>query len=109
MRSIHITRALPITYQLSRPLPALDPGKLPTPYIELSSSKGKGKDVQTSKVRDLDAEQAQEASTSAAGTLSAPAPPPSALPKGKQLTKKEKKAVRTPFFPPFTQRIYSLD
>ncbi|KAI0755418.1 Fcf2 pre-rRNA processing-domain-containing protein [Irpex lacteus] len=79
------------------PLPSLDPGALPMPYIELgSSSTGKGKKshtTTTTKVRDLDAEQVEKASSSAIPNT--PAPPPSALPKGKELTKKEKKALRT--------------
>ncbi|KAI0084830.1 Fcf2 pre-rRNA processing-domain-containing protein [Irpex rosettiformis] len=78
--------------ETEEPLPSLDPGTLPTPYIELGTSKTKGKrTTELAKARDLDAEQVEQASNST--TPSSSAPPPSALPKGKELTKREKKAT----------------
>ncbi|KAI0684920.1 hypothetical protein BC835DRAFT_1310293, partial [Cytidiella melzeri] len=74
---------------LSRPLPSLNPGTLPTPYIDLCSTKG----ARSTNTRDLDAEQVENASTSALPLT--PALPPSALPKSRQLTKKEQKALKT--------------
>ncbi|PSR71942.1 hypothetical protein PHLCEN_2v12152 [Hermanssonia centrifuga] len=71
-----------------QPLPPLDPGTLPTPYIELGETRG----TLPSKVRDLDVERAEQDSTSA--LPKAPAPPPSAAQLGKPLTKKQQKALQ---------------
>ena len=71
----------------SRPIPSLDPGVLPKPYIELGSDKRAG----PSKLRDLEVEHAER--STARTVPKAPVPPPSAQ-SGKTLTKKEKKAVR---------------
>ncbi|KAJ3551537.1 hypothetical protein NM688_g4646 [Phlebia brevispora] len=68
------------------PLPPLDPGALPKPYIDLGDEKRGG----PSKLRDLDVEQAEQ--TSAHAAPKPPAPSPSEQ-SGKTLTKKEKKAV----------------
>lgn len=70
------------------PLPSLNPGLLPKPYIELGNDK---KGIRA-KLRDLDVEQVEKDSSSA--TPKGLLPPPSAAPVGKSLTKKEKKAVR---------------
>ncbi|KAH9851577.1 Fcf2-domain-containing protein [Lenzites betulinus] len=71
------------------PLPALDTGSLPTPYITLSDSRGAG----PSKLRDPDVEQAQKAA-SAISAPEAPAPPPELTADGKRLTKKEAKKMK---------------
>ncbi|TCD70564.1 hypothetical protein EIP91_002910 [Steccherinum ochraceum] len=70
-------------------LPPLDPGALPASYIELGESRKAG----PSKVRDIDAEQAEKMTS----TITAPAKPPPAkeLSKdGKALTKKQIKAMK---------------
>ncbi|KAI0700021.1 Fcf2 pre-rRNA processing-domain-containing protein [Cerioporus squamosus] len=68
------------------PLPPLDTGSLPKPYIDLSQDRGEG----PSTIRDPDIEEVQKA----ASTITAPAPPPQATKDGKRLTKKELKNVR---------------
>lgn len=72
----------------ARPLPPLDPGKLPDPYIELSDTRQAG----PSRVRDLDVEQAEQSTLSRTVPASPPAPPEPTK-SGRLLTKKEKKAV----------------
>lgn len=72
-------------------LPPLDPGQLPTPYIELSEDAQAG--PSKVRVRDLDIEEAEK--VTASKTPDVPAPPPSARPLGKPLTKKEQKALKT--------------
>lgn len=74
-------------------LPALDPGKLPAPYIDLTENVGAGPSKARIPVRDLDVEQAEKATSSM--IPAAPAPPPSARPKDKSLTKQEQKALKT--------------
>ncbi len=72
-----------------RPLPPLDTGSLPQPYIDLSEDRGEG----PSKIRDPDIEAVQKA----ASTITAPAvpaPPTQTTKDGKRLTKKELKNVR---------------
>ena len=76
-------------YGCYRPLPPLDPGLLPASYIELGSSRKAG----PSKVRDLDAEQAEKV-TSTISAPEKPAPPTELTKDGKRLTKKQLKAVR---------------
>ncbi|KZT64947.1 Fcf2-domain-containing protein [Daedalea quercina L-15889] len=71
------------------PLPSLDPGKLPKLYIELADSRQTG----PSRVRDLDVEQAEQATSSRAVPAS-PSAPPEPTKSGKLLTKKEKKALK---------------
>ncbi|CCM03043.1 uncharacterized protein FIBRA_05161 [Fibroporia radiculosa] len=75
--------------QKDKPLPPLDPGTLPSPYIELGSSRKSG----PSAVRDIDTELVQQANPS----LDTPAPPsvpPELTNTGKRLTKKERKALK---------------
>ncbi|KAI6044822.1 Fcf2 pre-rRNA processing-domain-containing protein [Pisolithus marmoratus] len=67
-----------------RPLPPLDPGKLPPAYFEF----GEGRHEAPSRVRDPDVAQT-EAATAAAGV---PAPPPEPKPAG--LTKRQMKAAK---------------
>ena len=72
-----------------RPLPKLDPGNLPAPYIQLGETRFDG----PSSIRDPDVEFAEKV----AGSMSIPAPPippPELTKSGKPLTKKEKKEVR---------------
>lgn len=69
-----------------RPLPPLDPGVLPPPYFEF----GKARHQAPTSVRDPDVVQAEAMSSSA----SVPAPPEDPDAHWKQLTKKERKAVR---------------
>lgn len=76
---------------LPRPLPALDTGSLPAPYITLSEDRIAG----PSKLRDPDVEQAQRAASSISAPA-VPAPPPEVTADGKRLTKKEAKQVRAP-------------
>ncbi|EIW59053.1 Fcf2-domain-containing protein [Trametes versicolor FP-101664 SS1] len=73
------------------PLPALDTGSLPAPYITLSEDRVAG----PSKLRDPDVEQAQRAASSISAPA-VPAPPPEVTADGKRLTKKEAKQVRAP-------------
>ncbi|RDX50271.1 Fcf2-domain-containing protein [Lentinus brumalis] len=71
------------------PLPPLDTGSLPQPYIELSEDRGAG----PSKIRDPDIEAVQKA----ASTITAPAvpaPPTQTTKDGKRLTKKELKNMK---------------
>ncbi|TFK40613.1 Fcf2 pre-rRNA processing-domain-containing protein [Crucibulum laeve] len=71
------------------PLPQLNPGKLPPPYIELGESRLDG----PSSIRDPDVEIAEKASSSR--TVPAPPlPPPEITKTGKPLTKKEKKELK---------------
>ncbi|GJF00399.1 Fcf2 pre-rRNA processing-domain-containing protein [Phanerochaete sordida] len=72
-------------------LPPLDPGNLPQPYLELPESAQAG--PSKIRVRDLDVEQAEK--STASKTPDMPAPPPSARPAGKPLTKKEQKALKS--------------
>ncbi|EPS98424.1 hypothetical protein FOMPIDRAFT_1126425 [Fomitopsis schrenkii] len=72
-----------------QPLPPLNPGKLPEPYIELTDARHAG----PSRVRDLDVEQAEQATSSRPLPTSPPAPP-ELTKAGKLLTKKEKKALK---------------
>ncbi|KJA24075.1 hypothetical protein HYPSUDRAFT_53965 [Hypholoma sublateritium FD-334 SS-4] len=72
------------------PIPALNPGKLPAPYITFGATRFDG----PSKIRDPEVERTARATAS----ISAPAPPtpPDELTKsGKPLTKKQKKELRT--------------
>ncbi|KAH9841851.1 Fcf2 pre-rRNA processing-domain-containing protein [Rhodofomes roseus] len=72
-----------------KPLPPLDPGKLPKPYFDLADSKQAG----PSRVRDLDIEQAEQASSSRVVPASPPyLPEPTKS--GRPLTKKETKALK---------------
>lgn len=71
------------------PLPSLDPGRLPSTYIEVGIADGV-----TSKVRDLETERAEKVLGS--GSLPAPPPPPPEITKsGKPLTKNERKALKS--------------
>ncbi|KAL1950774.1 hypothetical protein VTO73DRAFT_5898 [Trametes versicolor] len=70
------------------PLPALDTGSLPAPYITLSEDRIAG----PSKLRDPDVEQAQRAASSISAPA-VPAPPPEVTADGKRLTKKEAKQM----------------
>jgi hypothetical protein len=69
-----------------RPLPPLDPGVLPSPYFEF----GKVRHQAPTSVRDPDVAQAEVVSSLA----SIPAPPEDPNAHCKQLTRKERKAVR---------------
>ena len=69
-----------------RPLPPLDPGVLPPPYFEF----GKSRHQAPTSVRNPDVAQAESATSSA----SAPAPPEDPNTDWKQMTKKQRKAVR---------------
>jgi len=71
------------------PLPSLDPGDLPSIYIELNQTKKSDH----SKVRDLEAERAENA-TANISVPAAPPPPPELSKSGKPLTKKERKALK---------------
>lgn len=71
-----------------RPLPTLDPGALPAPYIEVGSSKK----PQPSKLHDVDNAQAEKVA-SKKKIPELPAPPPEMNKDGKPLTKKELKEV----------------
>jgi len=71
------------------PLPPLDPGLLPTSYIELGETRKAG----PSKVRDIDAERAEKVTS----TITAPSRPTLArelTKNGKPLTKKQVKAMK---------------
>ncbi|KAI0662267.1 hypothetical protein C8Q70DRAFT_636015 [Cubamyces menziesii] len=71
------------------PLPPLDTGSLPSPYITLPDSRAAG----PSRLRDPDVEHVQKAASS----ISAPAvppPPPELTADGKRLTKKEVKKMK---------------
>ena len=69
-----------------RPLPPLDPGILPPPYFEF----GKARHQAPTSVRNPDVAHAEAASSS----TSVPAPPEDPNADWKQLTKKQRKAVR---------------
>ncbi|KAI0923251.1 hypothetical protein AcV5_007433 [Taiwanofungus camphoratus] len=72
-----------------RPLPLLDTGSLPTPYMKLAESRKAG----PSTIRDLDLERVEQAASS----LTAPAVsirPPALTKSAKPLTKREKKALK---------------
>ncbi|PPQ72297.1 hypothetical protein CVT26_007128 [Gymnopilus dilepis] len=72
-----------------KPLPKLDPGNLPAPYIQLGETRFDG----PSSIRDPDVEFAEKV----AGSMSIPAPPippPELTKSGKPLTKKEKKELK---------------
>ncbi|KAI0647737.1 hypothetical protein C8Q79DRAFT_894004, partial [Trametes meyenii] len=71
------------------PLPPLDTGSLPSPYIILPETRGAG----PSKLRDPDVEQAQK-SASSMSAPAVPAPPPEVTADGKRLTKKEVKKMK---------------
>ncbi|KAI8978823.1 hypothetical protein BD414DRAFT_494521 [Trametes punicea] len=71
------------------PLPPLDAGSLPSPYITLPEGRGAG----PSKLRDPDAEQVQKAASSISAPA-VPAPPPEVAADGKRLTKKEVKKMK---------------
>jgi hypothetical protein len=86
---VHRSREHPYCPDLPRPLPSLDPGKLPPPYFEL----GKSRHESLLSVRDPDIERAVLASSSF-DVPAPPIPPPELTKSGKPLTKKEKKAVR---------------
>ncbi|KAL0960614.1 hypothetical protein HGRIS_005646 [Hohenbuehelia grisea] len=73
-----------------QPLPSLDPGPLPAPYLEFSESRRQKKPLA---IHDPDVQRAQKA----AALLSAPAPPippPELAGSGRPLTKKERKAAK---------------
>jgi hypothetical protein len=70
-----------------RPLPPLDPGVLPPPYFEF----GKARHQAPTSVRDPDVAHAEAASSSA----SVPAPPEDPNADWKQLTRKQRKALKT--------------
>jgi len=70
-------------------LPPLNPGNLPSPYIQLSESRKAG----PSAVRDLDVEQVQRIAASR-NIPAAPTPPVEHTAAGKSLTKKERKALK---------------
>ncbi|EPQ51000.1 Fcf2-domain-containing protein [Gloeophyllum trabeum ATCC 11539] len=74
----------------SAPLPPLDPGKLPEPYIDLSKDPRKGSNVV---VHDPDVEQAEKA-TSSRAVPAEPIRPPELSKDGKPLSKKEQKELR---------------
>ncbi|KAI0632454.1 hypothetical protein C8Q77DRAFT_1125817 [Trametes polyzona] len=71
------------------PLPPLDTGSLPSPYITLPDGRAAG----PSKLRDPDVEQAQKAASSISAPA-APVPPPEVTADGKRLTKKEVKKMK---------------
>ncbi|GBE83210.1 rRNA-processing protein [Sparassis crispa] len=71
-----------------QPLPPLDPGVLPAPYITL----GDARKAAPSAIRHPDIEQVEQASSSNAPAR--PLPPPELSKSGKPLTKKEKKALK---------------
>ncbi|EAU86260.1 hypothetical protein CC1G_03471 [Coprinopsis cinerea okayama7 len=77
-----------LVLESDRPLPPLDPGNLPKPYIDPGSSI---RDRTTK--RDLDAE-ALEQKTTELLVPQPPIPPPELTKSGKPLTKKEKKALK---------------
>ncbi|KAI0081578.1 Fcf2-domain-containing protein [Panus rudis PR-1116 ss-1] len=72
-----------------KPLPTLEPGSLPQPYIEVGSSKK----PRAAKLHDIDSEQAEKVA-SKKKLPELPAPPPELNKDGKPLTKKELKALR---------------
>ncbi|KAI0366599.1 hypothetical protein BV20DRAFT_631878 [Pilatotrama ljubarskyi] len=74
---------------LHRPLPPLDAGSLPSPYITLPEGRAAG----PSKLHDPDVEQVQK-SASSISAPAVPAPPPEVTADGQRLTKKEVKKVR---------------
>ena len=87
---------------MNRPLPPLDVGSLPAPYIDLPETRGAG----PSKLRDPDVEHVQKAA-STIQVPAAPAPPPELTKDGKKLTKKEMKKV-LPLFPAPTNYLLKL-
>ncbi|KAH9480483.1 rRNA-processing protein fcf2 [Psilocybe cubensis] len=75
--------------EMQIPLPKLNPGKLPAPYIQLGETRFDG----PSSIRDPEVERTEKATAS----MSVPAPPlpPAELSKsGKPLTKKERKQIK---------------
>ncbi|KAN0087439.1 Fcf2 pre-rRNA processing domain containing protein [Tylopilus felleus] len=70
-----------------KPLPPLDPGVLPPPYFEF----GKSRHQAPTSVRNPDVAQTESATSSA----SAPAPPEDPNTDWKQMTKKQRKALKT--------------
>ncbi|KAI0771158.1 Fcf2-domain-containing protein [Trametes elegans] len=72
-----------------RPLPALDTGSLPSPYITLPE----GGQAGPSRLRDPDVEHVEQAASSMSAPA-APAPPPELTADGKRLTKKEAKKMK---------------
>ncbi|KAK7056704.1 dTDP-fucopyranose mutase [Paramarasmius palmivorus] len=73
----------------SAPLPQLDPGNMPEPYITLGKTRNEG----PSSLRDPDVERA-ESSASSLATPAPPIPPPELSTSGKPLTKKQRKELR---------------
>ncbi|KIK91892.1 hypothetical protein PAXRUDRAFT_26888 [Paxillus rubicundulus Ve08.2h10] len=70
-----------------KPLPPMDPGALPSPYFEFGTTRHEA----PSSVRDPDISRAEAASSS----VSVPRPPEDPNAGWRQLTKKQRKAVRT--------------
>ncbi|KAF8194243.1 Fcf2 pre-rRNA processing-domain-containing protein [Pholiota molesta] len=86
----HEEEVITLADETQVPIPSLDPGKLPAPYITLGASRFDG----PSAFRDPEVERTAKATAS----TSAPTPPipPEELTKsGKPLTKKEKKELRS--------------
>ena len=71
-----------------RPIPRLNPGTLPAPYIKLGETRLDG----PSSIRDPEVERAQYA-TASSSAPAPPIPPPELTKSGKPLTKREKKEV----------------
>jgi len=94
--------ALLTSYTSISPIPKLNPGLLPVPYITRlkqvpGSSKGKGRESSLSSrlisIRDPEVEKLEEATAFFDGPAP-PIPPPELTKSGKPLTKKQKKEVR---------------
>ncbi|PPR05348.1 hypothetical protein CVT24_007962 [Panaeolus cyanescens] len=80
---------LTLSDETQAPIPKLNPGLLPSPYIQLGENRFEG----PSKVRDPAVEQLQKAASSAL-LPAPPIPPPELTSNGKPLTKKQKKQMK---------------